>query len=80
MENFIKVWTRGSIVFLNITEISRISFSKGGNSKQGENIELKQGERIVKVQFKDSSTGTYIGPKVLEDAFNKTFATMLNKG
>lgn len=61
MENFIEVWTENARAFLNKEEISRISFSK----EEG----LRQSERRVKVQFKDGSTGTYIGHRTLEAAF-----------
>lgn len=64
MENFIKVWTNDVTVFLNANEILRISFAKDEN--------LRQSERVVKVQFKEGSTGTYIGHRSLEAAFSKT--------
>lgn len=61
MKNFINVWKDEENVFLNLEEISRISFSK--------DEKLRQSDRVVKVQFRDSSNGIYVGHRNLEKAF-----------
>lgn len=67
MKDFINVWTNEANVFLNTKEIARISFAKGGE-------DFRQSDRIVKVQFKDGSTGEYIGHRNLEKEFGSTEA------
>lgn len=64
MNDFINVWTSEAVVFLNTKEIARISFAK--------KEELRQSERVVKVQFKDGSHGEYVGHVSLQKAFEAT--------
>lgn len=61
MKHFISVWTTDATAYLNTDEIARISFAK--------KEDLKSSEREVKVQFRDGSTGTYVGHRNTEKLF-----------
>ena len=67
MQVFIEAWANDTQAYLNVSDISRISFAK----KDG----LKSSLRETKVQFRDGSTGTYVTHRNMQ----KLFATTLGK-